>query len=530
AMGKKIKEEMDKQRDVFVEGAKKFSDIDNDLANRIFDLLAKFAEYGFNKAHAAAYAVISYQTAYLKHYYPVEYIIASTNMDIADTDKTNFYLADLKVHGIKILPPDINKSSVLFAVERIPIDDSSSKKTDIGIVYKNAKKYHENQELTVRYGFAGIKGVGENVGEEIVAERKKNGDFKTIFDFVERMNGKVINKKTMEALAKAGAFDNIHPNRKQVHDSCEVLSKYCVSFNEEKNSSQLSLFGGMGMSNNIKPVLARTDDWFGVERYQKEFEAFGFYLEGHPLDALKTALDERGITYSNELDTSAIVDGDKIRVAGVVISTSIKSSDKGRYAFISISDSKGMIEVALFSNDLIIIHKDWLDDKQHLQLEFDCMVKKDDGGFRVIANDFQLLQDFIKNTKPNTLQKITHKQPKREWNSDKKPWQQNGASGFYKKKEEKKLTDDPIVAQRMVAEPIKMIEKLDIYVKNQMPLMELSKIINITKKQGAKTWTKIVLHITDGEKEVLIDLGEEFQIYPLDKKRIVETVGVEKTE
>lgn len=527
AMGKKIKEEMDKQRDVFVEGAEKFSGIDADLGNKIFDLLAKFAEYGFNKAHAAAYAVISYQTAYLKHYYPVEYLISSTNMDIADSDKTNFYLADLRAHGIKILPPDINKSETLFKVEMGPIDSLSAKNPDI--IYKNAKKYHEDKELAVRYGFSGIKGVGENVGDEIVAEREKNGDFKNIFDFVERMSGKVINKKTMEALAKAGAFDNIHSNRKQIHDSCEVLSKYCVSFNEEKNSTQLSLFGGIDVLNNTKPILARTDDWFGVERYQKEFEAFGFYLAGHPLDSLKKALDERGITYSNELDTDAIIDGDKIRVAGVVISTSIKSSARGRYAFVSVSDAKGMIEVAIFNNDLIIAHKDWLDDKEHLQLEFDCMVKKDDGGFRAIVNDFQLLQDFIKNTKPNSLPKIVHRQPKREWNGEKKPWQQNGENNFYKKKEEKKITDDPIVAQKM-AESIKIIEKIDIYIKNQAPLKDLAKIINNSKKDGAKTWTKIILHITGSEKETLMDLGEGYQIYPLEKKRIVETMGVERVE
>jgi DNA polymerase III subunit alpha len=526
AMGKKIKEEMDKQRDTFVEGSKKYSDIDTESANKIFDLMAKFASYGFNKAHATAYGIISYQTAYLKYYYPVEYIIASTNMDIADTDKTNFYLADLKIHGIKILPPDINKSKALFSVERIAKDNTPPSKDAI---YKNAKKYHENKELAVRYGFSGIKGIGENVGEEIFAERKKNGDFKTIFDFVERMNGKVINKKTMEALAKAGAFDNIHPNRKQVHDSCEVLSKYCVSFNEEKNSAQLSLFSGMGISNNIKPVLARTDDWIGVEKHQKEFEAFGFYLRGHPLDTLNAELDERGITYSNELDTNSIVDGDKIRVAGVVISTKIKSSDKGRYAFIGISDAKSMIEVALFNNDLIIAHKDWLDDKDHKQLEFDCMVKKDDGGFRVIANDFQLLQDFIKNTKPNTLQKITHKQLKREFNSERKSWQQNTNNEFYKKKEEKKIVDDPILAQK-IAKQNKIIEKLDIYIKNQSPLKDLSKIINISKKENIETWTKIILHITGGEKEILIDLGDGYQIFPLEKNRITKTNGVDKVE
>lgn len=524
AMGKKIKEEMDRQRGVFVEGAKKFSDIDEDLANKIFDLLAKFAEYGFNKAHAAAYSVISYQTAYLKHYFPVEFLISTMNMDIADSDKTNFYIQDLKAHNIKILPPDINKSDTYFSVERIPLEGEKDTKVN---------RYHGNEELAVRYGFCGIKGVGSNVGEEIVKERDANGPFKNIFDFVERVSGKVINKKTMEALAKAGAFDNIHDNRKQIHDSCEVLSKYCTNFHEEKDSDQMSLFGGFDSGANVKPVLVRTADWSGVERYQREFEAFGFYLGGHPMDSLKDELDSRGITYSDELESDAIIDGDKIRMAGVVVTTSIKSSAKGRYAFIGISDAKGMVEIALFDNDLITAHKDWLDDKEHHQLEFECLIKKDDGGFRVIANSFCLLQDFIKNNPKGTLQKITHRPPKKEWNGEKKPYPKKDGNGDipYKKKEESSsYKSDPLVVKKL-AEPPKMIEKIDIYIKNQNPLGELQRIIMASKKDGAKTWTKVILHICiEGKDEVSMDLGEGYQIYELEKKRIKETRGVVRVE
>ncbi len=521
AMGKKIKEEMDKQRGVFVEGAKKFSDIDEDLANKIFDLLAKFAEYGFNKAHAAAYAVISYQTAFLKHYFPVEFLISSMNMDIADTDKVNFYMQDLKAHNIKVLPPDINKSKIYFSVERIDM---------VGEEDKKVKRYHEDKELAVRYGLSGIKGVGINVSEEIVNKKKKNGPFKTIFDFVERVSGKVINKKTMEALAKAGAFDNIHENRKQINDSCEVLSKYCVSFQEEKNSSQMSLFGGFGITQNTKPILAKTDDWFGVDRYQREFEAFGFYLGGHPLDSLKKDLEDRGISYSSELESNEIIDGDKIRLAGVVVSTSIKSSAKGRYAFVGLSDPKGMIEVAVFNNDLITAHKDWLDDKEHHQLVFECMIKKDDGGFRAIANDFCLLQDFIKNTKTGTLQKITHRPPNKEWNGEKKPWQNKEGASFKKKEESSGgYKNDPIVIQKSI-EPPKMIKEINIYIKNQNPINDLRRIINASKKEGAKEWSKVYLHVSSGGKELTFDLGEYYQIYELEKKRIVETPGVIKVE
>jgi len=523
AMGKKIKEEMDKQRGVFVEGAKKFSDIDEDLANKIFDLLAKFAEYGFNKAHAAAYAVISYQTAYLKHYFPVEFLISSMNMDIADSDKTNFYLQDLRAHDVKILPPDINKSKVYFAVERIPL---------VGEKDAKVKRYHEDKELAVRYGFCGIKGVGSNVGEEIVKEREANGPFKNIFDFVERVSGKVINKKTMEALAKAGAFDSIHENRKQIHDSCEVLSKYCTNFHEEKDSSQMSLFGEFGAAQSAKPILAKTDDWFGVDRYQREFEAFGFYLGGHPLDSLKKDLEDRGISYSSELESDEILDGDKVRLAGVVVSTSIKSSAKGRYAFVGLSDAKGMIEVALFNNDLITAHKDWLDDKEHHQLVFECAIKKDEGGFRAIANDFCLLQDFIKNNKIGSLQKIIHRPPKKDWDDGKKPWSNGNNSNnndYRNKKESKSYKQDPILIKKM-SEPSKMIEKMDIYIKNQSPLNDLKKILDASKKESANEFTKVYLHINDDGSELDFYLGDGFQIYGLEKKRIEETRGVVKVE
>ena len=519
AMGKKIKEEMEKQRSIFVEGCKKHSDIDEQKAGEIFDLLEKFASYGFNKAHAAAYAVISYQTAYLKYYFPVEFLISSTNMDISDTDKVNFYLQDMRAHKMKILPPDVNKSDVYFAVERIDI---------VGEKDSKVKRYHEDKELAVRYGFAGVKGVGTSVAEDIVKERQKNGEFKNIFDFVERVDPKIINKKTIEALAKAGAFDNIHQNRRQIHDSCEVLSRYCVNFQEEKKSSQLSLFGNIGASNNVKPMLAKVDDWFGVEKFQKEFEAFGFYLGGHPLDSLQKELESRGISYSNELDTEIISDGDKVRMAGVVVSTTIKSGPKGRYAFIGLSDSKGMAELALFNNDLITAHKDWLDDKEHHQLEFECVIKKDDGGFRAIINDFCLLKDFIKNTNAGTLQKITHRPPKREWNGEKKPWVKNESSNgekFVKKESANSYKQDPLVVQKMY-EPPKMIEEIHIYVKDQAPLTDLKKILTSSKKENAKNCSKVILHLLQDGNDIKIDLGDGFQIYPIEKKRIVETPGV----
>lgn len=506
AMGKKIKEEMDRQRGIFIEGCKVHSNLDENKATEIFDLLEKFASYGFNKAHAAAYAVISYQTAFLKWYYPVEFITASINIDIIDTDKINSYLQDARAHGIKVLPPDINVMETYFNVEEIDIQDKVDEKV------KRYTEVENNKELAIRYGFLGIKGVGIGVADEIVAERNRSGAFKNIFDFAERVGPKVVNKKTMEALAKAGAFDLIHQNRRQIHDSCETLSRYNTNVNEEKNSNQLNLFGDTGGVTNIKPKLAQVDDWQGAERFQKEFEGFGFYLEGHPLSALANELNSRGVTYSNEIETDAIYDDAKIRMAGIVVKTTIKSSAKGRYAFISLSDPKGIVEVALFSNDMIIQHKDWLDDKANNQMLFECLVKKDEGGYRIIVNNFYPLADFVKNTTPGSLLKVSKK---KNFDDEKKNW--------IKKEEPRPISQDPIYAQKVVKP--EMYKSIEICIKNsKSTLEELQKILNLAKVENGKEYTKIILNIEGQDKK--IDLGDGYAIYDLAKKRIEETRGV----
>ncbi|MDR1494831.1 MAG: DNA polymerase III subunit alpha, partial [Rickettsiales bacterium] len=228
AMGKKIREEMDRQRSVFIEGCRVHSAIEPQLSGEIFDLLAKFAEYGFNKSHAAAYTVISYQTAYLKAHYPVEFMIATLNMEIFDTDRINYYLQDVKKHKITILPPDVNTSDAFFKVE--PVDFEGKRN-------KNETYYHNSQELAIRYGLCAVKGVGREIMGDLMAERSKDGPFKDIFDFCRRMGPRVINKKTVESLAKSGSFDSIHSNRRQIHDSCETLTNYAKMLEGEKNSS-----------------------------------------------------------------------------------------------------------------------------------------------------------------------------------------------------------------------------------------------------------------------------------------------------
>jgi DNA polymerase III subunit alpha len=519
AMGKKIQEEMDKQRVVFVEGCKKHNNIDREKANEIYDLLAKFVGYGFNRAHAASYSVISYQTAYLKRHYPVEFMTATINMDIHDDNKINQYLQDVKAHKIKILPPDVNKSDAYFKVEMIDGDISKSEMEKARV-----KKYEltTGKELAIRYGLGGVKGVGIGVSEELMAERAKNGRFADLFNFAERMGTKVINKKTIESLAKAGAFDNIHKNRRQVHDSCEVLSNYTVSQEKEKNSSQMSLLGGFEEFNaKNKPPLAKVDDWIGNERYQKEFEAFGFYLNNHPLDTIKKELQNRGITYIDELETNAIENNDKIRLAGVVIKTSIKSGPKGRYAYAQISDPTGLIEVGIFSNELITNNKNLLDDKENHQLVFECSIRKDEGGIRVSGNNFILLKDFIKKNPEGSLQKVT--KGRRRFGDYK-----GDGNDAWKKKESTDAKTDIVYQSRQT--PLRILKELTIRINNDKPMRELSLILNNCKRADAKEYTRIIIEVEEEGGVQKVDLGQGYVITEIEEKRIKETRGAKVIE
>ena len=494
AMGKKIKEEMDRQRGVFVQGCKEHNNIDEKLSNEIFDLLAKFAEYGFNKAHAAAYAVISYQTAYLKTHYPVEFMTSTLNMEIHDTDKINYYLQDIKKHKINILPPDINKSDAFFKVELV------KKEKDKKDIY-----YFEDKELCLRYALGAIKGVGTDIMTLLMEERKKNGDFKNIYDFCKRMGPKIVNKKTMESLAKSGAFDNIHKNRKQIHDSCEMLGLYAKSCEEEKNSNQFSLFGDLDNDSTMLPKLVATDDWVGFDRYQKEFEAFGFYLKDHPLDIIKDKLDKKGVTFLEEVEEK-VLDNSIVKMAGVVISTSIKSSDKGRYAYLSVSDPTGLAELSLFNSDLITQHKDWLDDKEHNALVFECHVRKDDSGTRLNIKDFWQIDDYLKNI-PDGVEKVKTIKKRTDWNNNN-----------YKKKQEENTIKE--------IKSLEVIKELTIKIANSKPLNDLQIIFNNCKIDDISKATNIKIAIDNG---VVVQLPNCYCITEIELNRIKNTYGVETT-
>ncbi len=376
AMGKKNLAEMAAQREQFVSGAVK-NGIDKNKAQHIFELVDKFAGYGFNKSHAAAYAIISYQTAYLKANYPVEFLVASMNLDIGDTDKLNIFRQEAVSHGIKILPPDINKSGARFSIEK---DESGNK--------------------SIRYALGALKGVGIPAMELMMAERQKNGPFKDLFDFARRSDSKAVNKRQIESLAKCGAFDALNPNRRQVFDSANTLTRYNGVVKREESSNQVNLFGGGGTAvPETVPILPAALDWQEPERSLHDFEALGFYLSTHPLDAYKQELAKlktstiRGL---QDMENDAPgAKGKKVRIAGVVTATTHRAAAKKRFTYLQLSDPTGTIEISVFDDRLISEARDLIEGKKPLLINADC--RKDEGGVRLIADSIRLLDGVLQN-------------------------------------------------------------------------------------------------------------------------------------
>lgn len=327
AMGKKIKEEMDAQRERFVDGAKEANNVSADQANMIFDLVAKFASYGFNKSHAAAYALISYQTGYLKANYPVEFMAALMTLDLGNTDKINFYRQDLNRLNITLMPPDINRSFAHFAVEQ----------TDEG--------------KTIRYALAALKGIGGQAIEELVAEREKNGPFQSLDDLSLRMNAKSFTRKQFEILVAAGAFDSFGP-RAQLFDAADRVMAAAQRRLNDQISGQESLFAATPQA-VVQEKIALRDlpDWAPMDRMSREYDAVGFYLSSHPLDSYKDWLAEKKfMSYQDILKSS--VQMATVRMAGVVLKRQERRSERGRYAFVTFSDGSGMYDVAVYSEPL----------------------------------------------------------------------------------------------------------------------------------------------------------------------------------
>ncbi len=371
AMGKKIQAEMDAQRALFVEGAEK-NNVRPDKASSIFDQVNKFAGYGFNKSHAAAYALVCYQTAYLKANHPVEFFAATMTLDMGNVEKLNGYRRDLDKIGVELLPPDVNKSTAEFTVEKT-----------------------EDGKKAIRYALAAIKGVGKEAMNRLVEERAEKGPFKDLFDFAERLDQRVLNKRLLESLVKAGAFDTLNKNRAQTFAAVEALTRHSQATHESRGSNQNNLFGDDTAQR--RPQLAKVPDWAPMERLQNEFAAIGFYLSSHPLASYEKSLQRLGVSRAADLP-ALLARGTpgRIKLAGTVIDRMERTSAKGnRFAFLQCSDQSGAFECVMFS-ELLSSKRNLLEAGQAILISVDGRL--DGEQVKLTAQSVEKLEDAVANS------------------------------------------------------------------------------------------------------------------------------------
>jgi len=360
AMGKKIKAEMDAQRNIFVDGAKARG-VDGAQAAQIFEQVNKFAGYGFNKSHAAAYALVAYQTAWLKANYPVEFLAASMTLDMGNTDKLKVFKDEIRKLEIDLLPPNINESFGMFSV-RQPVAGE--------------------EKGAIRYALAAVKNVGAQAMDALVEERQANGPFQDIWDFAERVGGKVANKRQLENLIRAGAFECLDINRRKLMEGVDIILKTANAAEREREDNQVNLFGGdSGLKIVQQQTLPEVDDWPKIERLNEEVSAVGFYLSAHPLDSYGSTLERLGVVPFSSLTAASA--GSRPKLAGVVEEKRERTSAKGnRFAFVKFSGRDGIFEVVMFS-EVLTASRELLDSSRPLLVA--CEVRVDGGEIKLNA-------------------------------------------------------------------------------------------------------------------------------------------------
>lgn len=365
AMGKKKRKVMEEQQEIFVRKA-----VDNGVEKRkaeeIFEMMAEFANYGFNKSHSAAYSVVAYQTAFFKANYPAEYMAAVLSHNMGDIDKVSKFIEECYRNGITVDPPNINTGAGKF----VAVDGR------------------------IQYGMEAIKGVGSNAVAELVKERRENGKYESVYDFASRVDSKVCNKRTLESLFQAGAFDSLNPNRRQLIESMEVILSYGSRVQEMENSNQSDLFGdGTKSSSAIEePELAQVQPWSNIERLNKERELIGFYLSGHPLNKYR---EDVRLFCSHSLDPDELEqlnDKTDVRCAGIITNVKQVTDKKGRpFAFLQMEDLKGSVEVIAFNETY---------DRNLGMIQVDTLVVVDGtidtrrGKPQIIANSFERIESM----------------------------------------------------------------------------------------------------------------------------------------
>ncbi len=360
AMGKKNMAEMAKQRATFIEGAAK-NGVEGKTAGEVFDLMEKFANYGFNKSHAAAYALVSYQTAYLKAHHPVAFLAASMTLDMDKTEKLASHMQEASRLGIKVLPPDINRSGAEFVIE----------------------------DGQIRFALAAIKRVGLQAMRDLVAARDEGGPFASLADFAGRVDPKLLNKMQLENLAKAGAFDSLEGNRAKLVLGAETVLRRAQASAEDRGSSQIGLFGEVEQG----PALLRlpeTPEWPTLDKLGFEAEAIGFHLSAHPLDEYRGALRRLGVTLSARIaDTVRQGGAARLKLAGTVTGRKERNTRTGsRMAWVNLSDQAGGYEVTFFS-EVLSRCRDMLEEGSAVLVTADARLEND--ALRLTASDCEAL-------------------------------------------------------------------------------------------------------------------------------------------
>ncbi len=367
AMGKKDMEKMKKEREVFVEGCAKVNQIPAKQANAIFDFLEKFAQYGFNKSHSAAYGLVSYQTAYLKANHPVEFMAGLLGNEVNNTDKIATFVGECGRMGITILPPDINRSALTFLPEELP------------------------GGRAIRFGLAAIKNVGEAAMAAAVAEREANGPYKSLEDFCSRLDSRTVNKKILESLVRAGAFDWDGRHRAALDAAIEGAIGAAASVQKDRASGQVSLFDSL---TDLAPSPAKENSGITVERWSRaemlahEKELLGFYVTGHPLDDYRGSL-EAG-SYNTTAEAHAVTEKGTLKLAGLLSTVEKRFTKKdGRpFGIMTFEDDSGTIEFTAW-DESFSKHEEIL--KPGTVISCTVRVTPNEGGIRAIASDFKAL-------------------------------------------------------------------------------------------------------------------------------------------
>ena len=373
AMGKKIKSEMDAQRARFVDGCATHNQIPAAKANELFDTIDKFAGYGFNKSHAAAYALVAYQTAWLKAHHRAEFYAASMSFDMALTDKLGIFVEDMRRGGVECLAPDINLSHAFFTVEN----------------------------GAVRYALGALKGVGEKAMEALVEERERGGPFTSLEDFAARIDPRLLNRRQLESLAAAGAFDSIKPERAALFAAAETILAHAASAQDQRESGQAGLFGAS--SAEAAPIrLQRDASWTIAQRMAAERDAFGFYFSAHPVDAARHLLAAHKVKTFAEIGETYIAEGERVgsTMAGLVEEARWRTSAKGRrYMMATLSDSSGQFMATAFDDEATAALEAAAKAGQCGLLSVELDRRSGDETPRVTIKRFQPLTDLAKRTR-----------------------------------------------------------------------------------------------------------------------------------